>query len=325
MIPDYFGRLACLCLASFFLVHTAAAAVVALLARASSRRAEGMCARSAARLLFLLRLAPFTAAVIVVAALCVPSYLWLEPHGKTESVGMLCVLAAALGMLQWAMAARRVIGAVAGNLAFGRRCRNAGVELRVPGQPAPVVIVDGSAPLLALSGVLRPRLFLSREVFDSLAPEELEAALCHEDAHRHSRDNLKRLALLLTPEVAPFARPFAALERQWAKYSEWAADDEASGGDPARALWLASALVRVARLGAPPQLALVTSLTACGSGLQARVGRLLRATPAVESSNRSDRRLRHAELLLAGAFTAALVALPGALVGVHQLLETLLR
>jgi hypothetical protein len=324
MIPDYYGRLVCLCLASFFLVQAAVGALVALLVPAASRRVQRMPARSAARLLFLLRLAPFAAASLVVAAMCVPSYLWFEPRGNAESVGIICALAAALGMLQWAMAARRVGGGVLANLAFGRRCGKAGCELRLPGRSAPLIIVDDASPLLALSGVLRPRLFLSREVFDSLAPEELQAALRHEDAHRDSRDNWKRLALLLAPP-ALFARPFAALERQWAKYSEWSADDAASAGDPARALYLASALVRVARLGTPPQPALAASLTACGCGLEARVDRLLRTVPAREGTCRANRLLRHAQLLLAGAFTAALILFPGALASVHQLLETLLR
>lgn len=325
MIPDYYGRLVCLCFASFFLVHTTAGAVVMLLAPLASRRAEGMRARSAARLLILLRLAPFVAASIVVAGLCVPSYLWLEPHGEAEPVGMVCAAAAGLGMLQWAMAALRAIGAIARTVAFRRRCRKEGRELHLPGEAAPVVIVDGAPPLLALCGVLRPRLFVSRGVFYSLAPEELELALRHEDAHRDSQDNLKRLAMLLAPDLVPFARPLTSLERQWAKFSEWAADDDASGGDARRALWLASALVRVARLGTPAQPDLVTSLTACGCGLEARVDRLLREAPAGEGTSRASRLIRHGGLLLAGAFATAVILLPGALACVHELLERLLR
>ena len=325
MISDYFGRLVCLCFAAFVLVHSAVGALVLLAAPAAIRRAGLLRARAAARFLLFLRLAPLFAASLVVLALCLPSYLWFEPRGEAETIGAVCVAAAVLGALQLLSAASRSAAAAVRTLAFDRDCRSHGKCIRVPAQVAPVLVVDTPSPLLALSGLWRPALFLSRGVFTSLAPEELDVALSHEDAHRRSRDNWKRLALLLAPDLFPFGRLFASLERHWARCCEWAADDEAAAGDPQRSLSLASALVRVARMGSPPQPQLATPLTECGCGLEARVDRLLRggslgvAAPAVSSWP------RRRDLLVAGAFTTFVVLLPGALAAVHGLLEKLVR
>src|SRR4029077_12109018 len=94
--------------------------------------------------------------------------------------------------------------------------------------------------------------------------------------HRISRDNLKRLLLMLAPGLIPFVNPWQRLERSWARFTEWAADDMAVVGHPGRSLALASALVRVARAGPypyPPPL--VASLVGSGADLAARVNRLL--------------------------------------------------
>ncbi len=325
MIADYYSRLVFLCFASFFLVHTAAGVAVTLLAPAALRRAEKMPAAAAAALVFSLRLLPFVMASFAVAAFCVPSYLLLEPQTGTEPLGGLCATAAVLGILSWLFAGARAATALWRTLAFERECRRSGSEMHLEGRMTSALVVDSRMPLLALSGVLRPRLFLSREVLETLQPEELEAALRHEKAHRNSRDNLKRLVFLLIPEALPFARCFAPLERSWAKYSEWAADDEASGGDSHRALWLASALLRVARMGSALQPQLSASLTACGCGLEARVERLLRTEAGPEEMAGRGSFVRHRKLLLIGACAAATVLLPGAMACVHGLLERLIQ
>ena len=111
-------------------------------------------------------------------------------------------------------------------------------------------------------------------------PGQLAAALRHEEAHRISRDNLKRLLLLLAPGLLPGLHGFGAIERGWARFSEWAADDDAVAGDAHRSLSLAAALVRVARMGGS---APVSPLTAAFLGdsreISARVDRLLSPAP----------------------------------------------
>jgi len=83
----YIPRLVCICLASFFLIHLALGLLVSAIAPAAIRRASSIGAAPAARLLLGLRLLPAAAATLVIAGVCIPSYLWLEPHASTETVG----------------------------------------------------------------------------------------------------------------------------------------------------------------------------------------------------------------------------------------------
>ena len=65
------------------------------------------------------------------------------------------------------------------------------------------------------------------------------------------------------------------MEHGWSRLAEWAADDRAVNGSRRRSLALASALVRVARMGASPSAPLTTSLLGSREDLAARVERLL--------------------------------------------------
>ena len=325
MTTSYILRLICLCFASFFLVHTALGLAAVGCAPLVARIAEGLRARSAARLLLGVRLAPPFLALAAVLGLCVPSYLWFEPEASGERVGIACLLTAILGVLVWAIAFARVSSAVAGSRRYSTGCGEAARAPRVSPEFSPVCVVDRETPLLFLCGVVRPRIIISRRILSALPPDQLDAALRHEQAHRLSRDNFKRLLMLLAPGLAPFARGFTALERSWEKAAEWAADDEAAGGDAARAVSLAAALVRVARMGVNPDPPLVASLTAGGRGLEARVDRLLRPQPLPEQHAGSVRAALSAALLGGGCTIAAALLAPAALASIHRLLEHLVR
>jgi beta-lactamase regulating signal transducer with metallopeptidase domain len=188
------------------------------------------------------------------------------------------------------------------------------------------VLVEDEAPLLAMSGLLRPRLLISRGVLRVLSSEELDAALRHEHAHRISRDNAKRLLLLLAPDIFPFVRPLRLLEHSWSKFAEWAADDQAAAGDSCRALSLAAALVHVARMGAGPRLPFLSTSLLVGDGdLSARVDRLLRADSlTLPPASKTRLGMGTTGFLLAGCL-AALLLTPPALSSVHELLELLLH
>jgi Zn-dependent protease with chaperone function len=326
MILPYLLRLLCLCFASFFVLNVAAGLFVRIWSKPAIRFAESTTPIRAARLLLGLRLLPFALAVLFVLGLCVPSYLWLEPRATSERVGLVCGVLGLLGAATWLISLARTAHSLFASLRHNRLCRLAGQEARLPGESSPVVLVENEAPLLAMSGLFRPRLLISRSVLQNLSAEELDAAWSHEHAHRTSRDNLKRLLIQLAPDIFPFLHPLRTMERTWSQFAEWAADDQATAGDSGRAVSLAAALVQVARLGRGPRLPfLSTSLLASDRDLSARVDRLLETLPVIPAPTvHAQPALPTAGLLLVGGI-AALLATPATLSVVHELLELLLH
>jgi len=326
MNGPYLLRLLCLCFASFFAVNAAAGFLISFVSHAALRLAESMRARSAARFLLALRVLPCLLGIAAVLALCVPSYLWLEPQAASERIGWACLALALLGAASWLVSLARVTRALVVSARFNRACHETGCDTLLQGESSQAVIVERDAPLLALAGIFRPRLLVSQAVLRSLSAEELELALQHENAHRTSRDNLKRLFLLLSPAPIPFLRGFSSIERRWAQFSEWAADDEAVRGDSHRALSLAAALVRVARMGAAPRLSFLhTSLCADDHDLSARVERLLRIQPLLAKSQSSARTLALGSSFGIAVCAGFLLAWPATLSLVHRFLELFLR
>jgi Zn-dependent protease with chaperone function len=324
MSLPYSLRLFCLSLASFFLVHAALGLAAWLAAPAAIRLAETMRPRMAARFLFFLRVLPAMLAAIVVLGLGVPSYIWLEPQATEESVSLACCTAALLGAMIWCISIARVLHAVIRSSRYAQQCKRVGREISREGVGVPTSVLEVEAPVIALAGVFRPRVLVSRRVLNVLSSGQLDAALRHENAHQISRDNLKRFVFLLAPGIFPLTRSLAALERAWARFSEWAADDEATSGDARLSLQLAAALIRVARMGAAPQPSVaLTQLIAGGRDLSTRVDRLLRREVAVPMP------LWRRSTLLGGAGVIVTAAVAGAmqwsaiLRAAHQILERL--
>ncbi|HYL77659.1 MAG TPA: M56 family metallopeptidase [Bryobacteraceae bacterium] len=298
MIP-YLWRLACLALASFFIIHLALALILRCATPWAIRITGRLQPQVAARFLLALRLTPASFAALVVGALCIPSYLWLEPAYTTENVGLGCIMASFCGFSVW--------------LASATRAARSSLRSRQ-------LVRCGRTPLLALAGIIHPRVVISPEVLSALTPEQLAAALRHEEAHRASHDNLKRLLLVLAPGLFPGVTGFAALERAWSRVTEWSADDRAVAGSPERSLSLAAALVRVARLGDTTP-AMMTSLLGDRADLATRVDRLLRG-PAIIEKNTTSKTGWFAIAAVAIACTAAILQ-PATLSTVHRILESL--
>jgi Zn-dependent protease with chaperone function len=311
MTPSYLSRLLLLSSASFFVVMMFFAALVAWLAPAAIRRTSAMGPRRAARWLLTLRLLPAALSAMVVAALCVPSYLRFEPPTTNEEAGVVSLTAAIFGAAICALAMYRGFTALLRTALYLRRA--GGHESLINGEKV-WIVGDGAG--LALAGVMRPQLLISEGAMEGLSADELAVALRHEQAHRESRDNLKRLLIQLAPAVFSGLR---RLEHEWVKRAEWAADDRATEGNAERSAALAAALVRVARLqdcAAMP--ALVTSLVSADEDLELRVDRLLDTRAVTEGPNRrfETMALASAALLIGGlAMNLRLV---------HILLENLL-
>lgn len=308
MTLAYLPRLVCLSLAAYFLLHVALGSVVSLLASPAIRAAGRLPPGLAARCLLALRLLPAAAAATIVMAVCLPSYLWLEPDAPAERVGFACVAAALLAAGMWIVSLARGLRAALSSRRFVQRCDGA--------------MADGP-PLLAVAGIVHPRLVISRAILRALPAEELAVALRHERAHCTAHDNLKRLLIMLTPPVLPFASSSRTIERGWSKFTEWAADDRAVAGSRRRSIALAAALVRVARMTtiAAPSPALL--LLGDADQLAARVDRLLRPQPPAPRAPRPM--LGLGAFLLMAASLAAAICQPAALYSVHRVLEHLVE
>jgi Zn-dependent protease with chaperone function len=336
MTAAYGMRLVCLSLACYFLVHTVLALGVWAAAGRTIRAAERMRPRDGARLLLLARWMPAMVAGVVVAGLCVPSFVLLEPEETSEEVGVVCLAAALLAAAVWMVAAGRGVRGLVRSWGYRRACRAAAAvesgagsvftteaqrAQRKHGDASRVWVVESREPVLAMVGLMRPVVVISRGLIAGMEAEQLEAALAHERSHGARRDNWKRLALLVAPEIVPGWRAFAKLERAWARVTEWAADELAAGGDERRRLALAEALVRAVRLGARgPVSPLATTLVEEPVDVEMRVRRLVEGSGGAVSPR--------GYWMWAGvgcALLAAVVTRPGMLDTVHELLEGLMR
>lgn len=324
MTLPYILRLACLCLQSLFLVNLAAALLCAALTTRLIRRAANLRPANAARLFLTLRLLPFTTALLIVAGLCIPSYLRYEQNTGSESTGRLCLLAAALGFGLCLTTLARAIRALLQLRSIHQQTKQL---TNHPSTPTPLCIADPNtpgAPLLSLVGILTPRLIVSPRLLQTLSPDQFDAALAHEQAHLLSRDNLKRLLLAITPGPLPFAPAPRSIERQWAHYAELAADESASRGMPQRGIALAEALLHVARLAnVERSMPLASSLAAANAELSLRIGRLIASS--AEPPKNIARRSFLSHLPLALALAASLAVLPTLLRPLYTLLESLLH
>jgi Peptidase family M48 len=270
---------------------------------ASTRLSEARSSRD----WFALRILPGCAAALFVVSVFLPSYWRYEPRETSEGFDLTLAAGAVLAGGLLAAAALRGLNAWRRASARARAwMRNARpLVLRelppIPGSRLPAhvrcprprwwnVVVSGARldtrirafeveaerPFMALVGVLRPRLLVTRSLMDVLSGEELSACVDHELGHCRAWDNLKRLAMRASPDALFATSAARAIERRWAAASEHAADDMAAHHGMAARCALASALVKVARL-IPDDRALTEPIsTLVGGGeIAARVRRLL--------------------------------------------------
>jgi Zn-dependent protease with chaperone function len=327
----YLPRLLCLVLASFFLIYAAASLIILLYTPRAIRTARRLTPRIAARFLLTLRLLPAGLALIGALGLCVPSYLWFEPEGIQEQVGFACLLMALLGSAIAGLAVFRAVSAAVRSLLFARRCSASGHALTdACRSPLPLSVIDSAQPFLALTGIVHPRVVISKGIVNALSSAELAVVLSHESAHRASHDNLKRLCISLAPGFgAATGRAesgFRALERAWMRYAEYAADQEAVAGDAGQSVALASALVRVARFGQMPPLSPVAiSFLGDACDLSDRVNRLLTWQPEAMTRRRESPTQTFVAVSILAAGSAVIAFNPATFRLVQSMLERLIR
>jgi Zn-dependent protease with chaperone function len=239
---DYLAHGLILALAWFLVVSALASAVVA---GAIGRRAASMPTESPA-FWFGVRLFPSALATAFVTALFVPSYLAYEPRELVEGFDLTLTALAIAALALCVIGAVRAVGASrAANARTAEWMRHAR-PIALEGTNLPAFEIDADAPLMALVGILRPRLLVTRGLVDALTAEELGASVTHEIGHSRAWDNVKRLAMRAAPDLLGVGEAARTIERRWAAAAERHADAYAAGG--AARCALASALVKVARL-----------------------------------------------------------------------------
>lgn len=241
--------------------------------------AEKWSAKRRADIIFALRFFPFLGSLIFVLAFLLPAYLLFEPYNTKEVITFKLAVPAFISAVGTAFAVYRVGGSwwktrrlVADWLADAELIRVADAEI-------PVYCIRHPFPLIAVVGVFSPKMFVARQIFDSLDEKEFRAAIAHECAHLIAHDNFKRLVLGICRDslVLPFARKLDGL---WAKIAESAADEYAvRTGDATTALDLAAAILKISRItpenAQPTMLASASMLTEQTGDVAWRVRRLL--------------------------------------------------
>ncbi|HEY3024744.1 MAG TPA: M48 family metalloprotease [Pyrinomonadaceae bacterium] len=243
-----------------------------------------------ARLLFLLRVLPPLAGLIGIALLLIPAYLVHEPRATSESVSFkmaLIALASAVGIM---LAVLRGIAASRATARLVRDWLAAAERIKIDEVDIPTFRIRHPFPVIAIVGVIRPRLFVANHILDSLTSAELAAAIAHETGHLAVRDNLKRGLLRACRDALLIIPCGRSLDRAWAEAAEIAADEYAARGGPNIALDLAATLVKIARMipkGARPMMPAGAFLLGGDEpgGVKIRVRRLLELAAMDQRSN----------------------------------------
>lgn len=237
-----------------------------------------------------LRFLPFTLALTLLVVVFVPAWLRFEPAHTDEQASILLVAAAAIALLP----------AIYGGHRAARILRRTNELLRLWTRDAfasrvtrgcEVIEVRRHDMGLCVGGYFRPAIYASRDVIDLLEPEEFKAALAHETSHARAKDPLRLLLMGACPDFLHLFGFDEAWRREFARACELAADAGASEGNPALALDLASALVKVARFNGPGSArgfgdVVVAGVSEASADLEFRVRALTETDPTNAGATR---------------------------------------
>jgi Zn-dependent protease with chaperone function len=222
--------------------------------------------------LFALLACPLLVAVAVVLFLVIPAFVSLEPV-TTAEIGNWALLAfASMGAVTILIGITRAAAAWMRTSRTVRRW-SAGASMIDSSPELPILTTVHSSPAVVVTGLARPRMLISSSTARALNPSELRLVVAHEREHARRRDNLRKLLLLAS--FMPLAKE---IEERWALSCELAAD-RAAVKNGADACDLASALVKVSRLGYA-QTPLATNFAAANPAiLETRVQQLISWRP----------------------------------------------
>ena len=237
-----------LLLATLLTFNSVATLVIAGLWRLGGQATDSWTAAARARLLFSLRILPVVLAFLSVTLLMVPAYIAHEPRHAAETVSLKLGLLAFFSATGIAVSIYRGIRTHRATARLTSDWLRQGKPVRIPGIDIKSYEIHHPFPLIGIVGFVRPRLFIASQVLELLTPEEISAAVAHENGHLTARDNLKRGLLQACRDALLIIPCGRLLDRAWSESSEEAADENAARQGNGVALDLASALVKIARI-----------------------------------------------------------------------------
>jgi beta-lactamase regulating signal transducer with metallopeptidase domain len=273
-------------------------------------------------------------ALLATFGFVLPALLKFEPRSTGELVGWpLLALAILGGAVLFVMLARATTILWVTRLVEAEWRRHS-KKLSLENTDVPVYCLNdagaGPGSVLAVLGFLRPKIFVAKQIVDTLTPAELMAAVEHERAHINSFDNLKQLLLKVT-RVPRRLRIFSGTDSAWTNATEIAAD-EAALASGISVLDLSSALIKVAALSTHAVVGKSVAASHLiphdsGSCLHARVDHLQKILAGYSAAPDTPPQKRLGKiiipLLLAAIGYAA--CLNAVLPWVHDALEALVR
>lgn len=273
-------------LATLLVLNTGASLVSFLAWRILRVRISSWSSNRQVQTLFWIRTAPVAMGICAVLFLFAPAYLRHEPRVGHEDVGVKLGILAILSAVAIAVAAVRGIATWRATSHLTSQWMSQAEPIRLPGLDLPAYQVSHPFPLIAVVGAFRPRLFIARQVVETLSRAELQAALEHETGHLLAHDNLKRAIVRACRDLALIPGS-GRLDRAWLEASEAAADEYAARRDRRFGLDLAAALVKIARMvppGARPAMMAGAFLANDDGdlGVKSRVRQLVRLSDEIE-------------------------------------------
>ena len=316
-------------LAALLALNSLSALLMAALWRVAGGFTRCCSAATRARILFLMRIVPATLAVLLVALFLAPAYLAYEPRATTEGVSFKLALLAFVSLIGIGLVVFRGFAAWRATARLTADWLAHAEPLRIEGINIPAYAIEHTFPVIAIVGVVEPRLFIARRVLEGLTQDEIAAAAAHESGHLNARDNLKRGLLRACRDALLIIPCGRSLDRAWAEAAEGAADEFAARAWRAAALDLASALVKIARMipaGSRPTMPAGAFLVGDEvSGIRTRVRRLVQL--AFDDFQPATPRPLVADLAKWTSFGSFFLLLlmtaanPHVLTGVHSMIE----
>lgn len=319
----------CLVLIALLAVNSLASLLITAAWRLCVKRLPNLSAHARAEILFALRVLPAVLALICAGLLIIPAYIAYEPRVTHEIVSTKLATLALLSATGVVFAFWRFYRSWFATRSLLRGWLRLSERIDLQGLTIPTFRIEHSFPIIAVVGSVKPRLFIASKVLDALTEEELAAAIAHERGHLIARDNLKRLSLRACRDLLMLVPLGRSLDRAWAQAAEAAADEHAARENPARALNLASALIKIAKMvpiRERAEIPLGAYLIGAEEtqGVKTRIRRLLDiASDGID--NRDNRWLitsaQGISLITFAVFAITAACEPRVLIRVHEIIE----